>query len=454
MRTLAKRALSSLALVSLVCVALPPPARAESGRVNLHLELGYGLPLLSYRGPPSDDGSSRNGPALWWSVDLPIQQTPWAFEAIAGLGYMFEHAQDARTSGDTYWNLGVGVRRRILDDHAGYLDDQPGGNWLGNLWVSSHLGYHFVDDVQFGLDLAAGYELSLRRPFQVGGFIRTMLLFGGRRSEVDPVLFFGLNVSFDPGEEQRGGPFDADGDGIPDDRERAIGTDPSSRDTDGDGIADDLEVRTGTSPTQRDSDSDGLPDGEEDDDLDGQVDVRESDPRRADTDGGGVHDGDERYEHMDPTNARDDDSDGDGVLEPHDECPETERGEEVLANGCPRVPDRIALPGITFRSGSATIERSSEPALQRALQILTESPDMRVEIAGHTDDTGRAAANVRLSRRRAEAVRRWLIRHGIARDRLTAQGYGSGEPAVEGTSEEARAQNRRIELRRLPPAAE
>ena len=74
---------------------------------------------------------------------------------------------------------------------------------------------------------------------------------------------------------------------------------------------------------------------------------------------------------------------------------------------------------------------------------------MRVEIGGHTDDRGGTASNETLSRQRAEAVRDWLVSHGIDTSRLEVRGYGESRPTASNATPEGRARNRRIEFRRL-----
>jgi outer membrane protein OmpA-like peptidoglycan-associated protein len=70
----------------------------------------------------------------------------------------------------------------------------------------------------------------------------------------------------------------------------------------------------------------------------------------------------------------------------------------------------------------------------------------RIRVEGHTDDTGPEDINQRLSQQRAEAVRNYIIRKGVNADRLTAKGYGESRPRASGTSEEARARNRRVQF--------
>jgi outer membrane protein OmpA-like peptidoglycan-associated protein len=93
----------------------------------------------------------------------------------------------------------------------------------------------------------------------------------------------------------------------------------------------------------------------------------------------------------------------------------------------------------------ATLQARSYPILDEVVRVLREHPELRrIRIEGHTDEQGTAEHNATLSRDRARTVRRYLIDHGIDHRRLTARGYGSTRPAVEGSTEEAHAQNRRV----------
>ena len=107
------------------------------------------------------------------------------------------------------------------------------------------------------------------------------------------------------------------------------------------------------------------------------------------------------------------------------------------------------LEGIEFRYDSAEILPTSETPLSRAAQALRDNPTVRVEIGGHTDDIGGREYNEDLSRRRAIAVRDWLVALGIDAPRLEVRGYGSQRPRVENVDEASRARNRRIEFVQL-----
>jgi len=108
---------------------------------------------------------------------------------------------------------------------------------------------------------------------------------------------------------------------------------------------------------------------------------------------------------------------------------------------------RVATRGILFATGSDRLRPESTPVLQEIVAMLGAHPGLRIGIEGHTDDVGDETMNQDLSERRAAAVKAWLVESGrVSPDRLETVGYGESRPAIEGTSPEAREQNRRVEL--------
>ena len=152
------------------------------------------------------------------------------------------------------------------------------------------------------------------------------------------------------------------------------------------------------------------------------------------------------------------DTDGDGILDSSDGCP---RDRETKNNfmdfdGCPdEVPEQVqkftgVIRGILFASGKAKIRAASFPLLNDAVRVLQQYADLRIRISGHTDNTGKAARNQKLSEDRAAAVKTYLVTHGVGDARVQTRGAGSDEPIASNGTAVGRTQNRRIEFELVP----
>lgn len=106
----------------------------------------------------------------------------------------------------------------------------------------------------------------------------------------------------------------------------------------------------------------------------------------------------------------------------------------------------VAVYGIHFDTGKATLQADSDAVLQQIVQLMTNDPALKLRVEGHTDNQGAAAANQTLSEKRAQAVVGWLTAHGVAASRLTAKGLGASKPVGDNATEDGRAKNRRVEL--------
>src|SRR5439155_1249606 len=226
--------------------------------------------------------------------------------------------------------------------------------------------------------------------------------------------------------DARGCPTDSDKDGVYDGLDKCPNT-PAGATVDASGC-----------PT--DSDSDGVPDG---------IDQCPNTPAGVQVDPKGC-----------PVDA-----DGDGVPDDRDKCPNTPAGSKVDANGCiilfqpeivPGAPGAaparptLILRGVNFEWGRSALTRDSYAVLDQVAGSLLANPDIRIEIAGYTDNTGSAPLNVRLSEARAASVRAYLARKGVSPGRMVAKGYGASGFIAPNTTAAGRAQNRRVELHKLP----
>lgn len=151
------------------------------------------------------------------------------------------------------------------------------------------------------------------------------------------------------------------------------------------------------------------------------------------------------------------DSDGDGVLDINDKCPNTPSGTKVDGSGCPLAPPvivvteedkkvvREAIRNLEFDLGKATIRDHSYPSLDRVAQLLVNK-NFSLKLAGHTDNTGSAELNMRLSKDRAEAVKAYLVSKGANASRIEATGYGQTQPIATNKTAAGRQANRRVEF--------
>lgn len=107
------------------------------------------------------------------------------------------------------------------------------------------------------------------------------------------------------------------------------------------------------------------------------------------------------------------------------------------------------LNNLQFDTGKSTIKTGSFSILDNVAELLVLKPAMKIEIAGHTDSDGDDAANLLLSQQRADAVKQYLIKKGIAANRMTAKGYGESRPVADNATTAGKQQNRRTEIRIL-----
>jgi OOP family OmpA-OmpF porin len=214
--------------------------------------------------------------------------------------------------------------------------------------------------------------------------------------------------------DAEGCPLDSDGDGVPDYLDKCPGT-PK-------GVAVDA---TGC---PIDSDGDGVPD---------YLDKCPGTPKGAAVDATGC-----------PI-----DSDGDGVPDYLDKCPGTPKGVPVDATGCPIegievMGDEWMVRGkVLFALNKVTIRPEAAEVLLKVAGFLKKNPQYLVEIQGNTDNTGQMAWNMQLSKKRADAVKAYLVSNGVAGGRLTTKAFGPNEPIAPNNTAEGRAKNRRVDFK-------
>ncbi len=290
-----------------------------------------------------------------------------------------------------------------------------------------------------------------------------------------------------------GKPRDTDLDGLPDVTDKCP-TQPEDKDgfedsdgcpdpdNDGDGILDAADKCPNEAENKNGfEDDDGCPD-DPDSDGDGINDSKDKCPKQAenkngfedddgcpddpDTDGDGIKDSKDKCPKEPETkNGFQDedgcpdvlDTDGDGIPDDKDKCPkepETKNGYED-EDGCPdKIPEKLkkftgAIQGIEFDVDKATIKSASFKILDGAVEVLAEFKDTKIEVSGHTDNTGAIDHNKELSLARANAVKAYFVTKGIAETRVLTVGYGPDKPVAENKTKKGQAKNRRIEFKLL-----
>ena len=270
--------------------------------------------------------------------------------------------------------------------------------------------------------------------------------------------------------DAKGCPVDSDADGVPDGIDKCPNTPAGVTvdatgcplDSDKDGVADGIDKCPDT-PVGAMVDANGCP---LDTDLDGVPDGIDKCPdtppgTRVDANGCPLP-----VEAVKPPAAA-------AVLAPaaaavatsQAKCPPAPPGSQVDANGClvlfvpgavrvvsPGTPPRptLILTGVNFQTGSSVLTRDSYVVLDPVAASLVANPDIRIEVAGYTDSTGRKFMNLRLSQGRAAAVRFYLARKGVPPARMVAKGYGASGYIAPNSTAAGRAQNRRVELHKVP----
>jgi OOP family OmpA-OmpF porin len=249
----------------------------------------------------------------------------------------------------------------------------------------------------------------------------------------------------------KAGPGDQDGDGILDDIDKCPRV-PEDKDgyqdddgcpdddNDVDGIADKID-QCPNDPEDRDGfeDDDGCP--ELDNDKDGIADPIDQCPAEPE----------DKDNFEDDDGCPDPDNDKDGIPDTTDKCP-NEAG--VPPDGCPKkytlvvvTEKKIELKQtVFFDTNKATIKSVSFALLNDVALAMKDNPKISVEIQGHTDSQGNDAFNLKLSQKRAESVRTYLIKQGISSDRMVPKGYGENVMIADNRTADGRAQNRRVEF--------
>ena len=145
------------------------------------------------------------------------------------------------------------------------------------------------------------------------------------------------------------------------------------------------------------------------------------------------------------------DSDGDGLLDKEDDCPNTPGPKSN--KGCPVIEKEIievlktAFDNLEFETAKDEIKDPSKPSLDELAEVLKKKPTWKLKISGHTDNVGDDNGNLVLSKKRAEALRNYLVLSGIEESRLVVEYFGETKPIATNDTPEGRQKNRRVEMK-------
>ena len=343
-----------------------------------------------------------------------------------------------------YYSLGANVKYDLnkLVGETGWFDPfvYLGGNFVSfdsnsegmlNVGVGFNAWFNDAIGVTFQTGTNKNFTDEVRSHYQSS--LGVVVKFGGKDTDGD-----GIYDKYDQCPEVAGlkefnGCPDSDGDGIKDSDDACpevagLASMNGCPDTDGDGIADKDDMCPNEKGTKANKGC-------------------------ADTDGDGVVDKDDKCSTVAGPVANGGcpwpDADGDGVLDKDDKCPnEAGTGSN---SGCPEVISQAAeallqeLPKfILFNTGKSTFKAGVTEKLDAMVDVMNTNPNANFVLEGHTDSTGSANVNSRISKARAMAVRDYLVKKGIATTRLDAQGFGEGQPIASNDTAEGREQNRRV----------
>ena len=298
-----------------------------------------------------------------------------------------------------------------------------------NTWFNENLGLNFQTGTKVGFsdNVKSHYQTSL-------GLV---IKFGGKDSDGDGVYDKEDACPEVAGLAEFNGCPDADGDGVKDSDDACPNTAGLAAmngcpDADGDGVADKDDMCPNEKGTKANK---GCPDS----DGDGVVD---KDDNCATVAGPAANAG-----------CPWPDTDGDGVLDKDDKCPKV--AGVASEGGCPEkvitkeATDAIAFTAksILFNTGRSSFKSGVTKQLDAIVAVMNKYPKAAFAIGGHTDSSGTDSINLKISNKRANAVRDYLVRKGVDASRLTAKGFGESTPVDSNKTRAGRANNRRVEIK-------
>lgn len=462
---------------------------ADSDAISMHIGAHVWIPRVDDANQQGHDGDAgaRFEPELVLAGRV-LRTIRWSFN----FGYYWR--DDAKLT-----DLPTQIKDIVGDEvrtglELGFTSKDDRFNIGPEMWFSTH-----ALNGKFFYKKYTSIELIVSAHYLIADLIRLGVGIGGApMSDIGtPDVRALFRVAYAPVRHHRAkaAPLDTDHDGVLD-RDDACPMEA--------GIPTD-NPRTNGCPPPPDKDQDGIVDS---DDLCPEEPAGDHpDPKRPgcpakDSDGDHVWDYEDQCpdtpagEHPDPAKKGCPaiDSDGDGVFDyedkcvhepagPHPEtdparlgCPKPDRDHDTVPDDVDACPDRAGAPStdpkkngcpglievknglivifqpVFFATGKDTILPKSFPVLNAVADALKAQPEIKkVMIEGHTDNRGKASRNMELSDRRARSVLRYLVQHGVASDRLDAQGYGDSKPVASNKTAKGRAANRRVEFHIVDP---
>jgi OOP family OmpA-OmpF porin len=287
-------------------------------------------------------------------------------------------------------------------------------------------GYRLDGDDEFMANYGLGLLYQLTDAIALRGDVRHLLVTDESNLQHNLLYTAGLKFAFGGGKRAATAPAPAPSVTPPQPAQAQAVVAPP-KDSDGDGVVDASDKCPGTLKGVK-VDSSGCPLDSDGDGVYDHLDKCPGTPKGVTVDGNGC-----------PP-----DSDGDGIYDYLDKCPDTPKGIAVDSQGC----DLKMTLHINFDLNQAVIKPEFKDELKKAAVFIEVNKDIPyVLVAGHTDALGTDAYNQKLSERRAEAVRQYLIeKHGVDAARIRAKGYGESRPVADNDTREGRYQNRRVEI--------
>jgi len=424
---------------------------AIKGRILDPEKLPVGLAMILPFSMPTGNAAIFNGMWNWTFNPMVVVETrPGRFHAALNMGPYL-----------------TGYESNIYLDRDDQIVAQTGPEWRMALWA----GYRVADPVDVHGELLMAFGMggqasATRNPvewrlgariYPISALSIDLGLGSGMSPGIGaPAFRFLFGASFTPTVAK-----DSDKDRVPDKRDQCP-SEPEDRDkfedqdgcpdpdNDGDGVADELDQCPEEQETHNGfEDGDGCADENPDNDGDGLSNAADLCPDEAeDLDG-----------YQDSDGCPDLDDDGDGVADVDDQCPDTM---EVFngvddTDGCADEGGLVQLDlesgeikllqPLNFLSKKAVLEDDARAVLDAVSAVMLARGDLlTVEVQVHTDDVGDPDFNLRFSDARAQIIRLYLTEKGVEEGRLVAKGYGESQPLMEGTSDDARAANRRVQF--------